>query len=535
LRGKSRDPGETLQWSLEPVQLINLVIPGFLGADRGTTTSEYWGSHLFDKGYPLYYSLYASPGLLLLALLGLRRPRDRIKILFMVSTLVFFLLSMLRLFPFFTLLSKIPGIGTIRYPVNYLGGSLLSISFLAAQGFEALRARQRSFRGFFSLAFSLSLAAVLAFFLLHDRLLAPLRQLFVITDPSLALALKSAIWYGLLALAVFSAILLAAQLATRGRSVLLWIFAGILVLDLSISNREINPTISPSFYDLPAFLSGKNLPLRVYRDPSLPDDLSAKGGQDRRLLNYLRSSLNPYASLGSVHYVYDRDFFTLYPSDLTAVMKKLKRASAGSRKKILADARCDYSISPRPLLESGLPPNMIEGQPVYFEPVSDGHDKPYFATTLVGVNSIGQALGLFDQQDFDPASSVIVYEDFGLGGGPFDNSGSRITVTEERAAKLTCSLATTQAGLAVFPRRYDPGWVARVDGQPVRILRSNLISIGILFSAGTHELTLEYSPASLTWGRIFSFLALLGLGEFAIVTIHRDKKIGRRLSPKTPC
>ena len=402
LRGKTRDPGETLRWSLEPVQLVNLIIPGFLGADRGNTTSEYWGSHLFDKGYPLYYSLYASPGLLLLALLGLGRPRDKIKTLFMVSALVFFFISMLRLFPFFAQLSKVPGIGTIRYPVNYLGGSLLSISFLAALGFEALRVRQRSFKGFLSLAFSLSFAAVIAFLFLHDRLLAPLRQLFVITDANLASALRSSIWYGLLAFAIFSAILLVTQIATRGRSALLWIFAGVLVLDLSISNRAINPTISSSFYDPPAFLSGKNLPLRVYRDPSLPDDLSDTVGHDRPFLNYLRSSLNPYTSIGSVQYVYDHDFFTLYPSDLTAVMKKLKRASAESRKKILEDARCDYSISPRPLLESGLAPTMIEGQPVYFEPVPDRHDKPYFAATLVQVHSVGQALALFDQKGFDP-------------------------------------------------------------------------------------------------------------------------------------
>ncbi len=532
LKGKSRDPGETLRWSLEPVQLVNLVVPGLLGADRGTTTSEYWGGHMFDKGYPLYYSLYASPGLLLLALLGLKKPRDRIKVLFMVSALVFFFLSMLRLFPFFTVLSKVPGIGTIRYPVNYLSGSLLSISFLAALGFETLRTQRKPFKIFLSLAFSLGLAAVVAFLLWHDKLLAPLLRLFVITNASFASELKNSIGYSLLAFTIFSAILLIVQISTRSKLALLWIFTGLLVLDLSISNRGINPTIAPSSYNAPAFLSDKNLPLRVYRDPSLPDDLSDTVGHDRRLLSYLRASLNPYTSIGSVHYIYDHDFFSLYSPDLAAVVQKLKRASAGSRKKILADARCDYSISPRSLLESGLPPAMIEGQPIYFEPVPDRHDKPYFAATLVKVNSTEQALSLFDQDGFDPASSVIVYEDLGFGRGPFRDAESQITVREEGAGRLACSFVTPQAGLAVLPIRYDPGWIAHIDGCRVRILRSNLISIGIRVPPGAHEATFLYSPKSLKYGRVVSLLTLLGLGIFTIVHHkRRDKKTDQYRDP----
>jgi len=531
LRGKARDPGETLRWSLEPIQLVNLAVPEFLGADRGSDTSEYWGRHLFDKDYPLYYSLYASPGLLLLALLGLTRPRDRIKIMLLASFGAFFILSTLRLFPFFSCLAKVPGIGLIRYPANYFGGSLLALSLLAALGFDACRTPSRTVRILLAWTFPLGLAAAAAFSLWPARFLLPLTRLFVISDARQIAALEGSIRYSLIATAAFSGILLAAQLEKRGARLLPGLFAGLLLLDLAVSNRGINPTAPPRFFDLPAIVSDAGRPVRVYRDPSLSDRLTDKVGSDLRYQRYLRSSLFPYTAAGPVEYVYDRDFFSLYSDDQVAVYEKLKRAKPETLRRILADARCDYAVSHESLLASGLAPLSVEGQAVYFEPVPAVRDRPYFASATVRVGSLERALALFDQADFEPATTAIVYEDLGLDARPPDEDEPAISVQEARAGKMACSLSTPRPALAVFPMRFSPGWVARLDGRRVSAFKVNLGSTGLMVPPGAHEVTIRYAPASLAWGAGLSLVTLMGLGLLAFGLGRRD---GRPMKGQEP-
>lgn len=525
LRGKSRDPQETLRWSLEPIQIVNLAIPGFLGADRGTETSEYWGSHLFDKGYPLYYSLYASPALLFLALLGLRRPRDKIRMLFIVSFVVFLFLSMLRLFPIFSLLSRIPGIGLIRYPVNYFGGALLSLSFLAAFGADELRNRipQRSSGIFFALAFFLNGALLAALSIWPGGFLGPLGRFFGLDEQRSLAGLAASLRHGFAAMLAFSGLILLTLAIRKFQKPLFWLLAGLFIADLFVSNRGINPTISPSFFDPPAFLSGLSFPVRVYRDPTLPDRLADRIGHGLRFQKYFGASLYPYTAAGSVHYVYDRDFFSLYPQNLAAVVKTVRQVGPETRRRMLADAGCDYSISHRPLIGSGVRPLMIEGQPVYFEPVHGGRHRPYLATKMVRVRTLGDALALYDRLDFDLGSSAIVYEEFPSDDSPASLGEAGINVIEEKEGKLDCAIVTPRPALAVFAIRFDPGWVARIDGRTVDILRSNLISSGVPVPAGAHHVTLRYSPKSVRVGAGISLLTLLALVALGLISGRRSR------------
>lgn len=517
LKGKAREPAETLRWSLEPIQLANLAFPDFLGADRGTAGSEYWGGHLFDKGYPLYYSLYASPGLLLLALLGLRRPRDKVRTFLVVSAFAFLLLSALRLFPFFALLSKLPGIGLIRYPVNYLGVSIVCLSFLAAFGLDAWRAPSRPQAALLSLVLGLSLASLLVLASWPGVFLKPLGRLFVIDDPRLLSLLSSSLRRGFVAAAAFSGVLLLAQATRKIRVPLLYGVIGLLIADLFVANRGINPTVSPAFYDPPPFLSAGERPVRICRDPALPDGLGDKAVRGLRLQSFLRDSLNPYTAVGSVQYVYDRDFFTLYPDDLALVIKKLRQADPATRRKMLADSGCDYSVSSRPLIASGSPPRLIEGLPVYFEPVPERRRGPYLAKGLVRVDSLEQALALFGRPDFAVGSSAIVYEQTGLETDPYQAGTMRIAVAEERPGTLVCATDAPRASLAVFPIRHDPRWTASVDGRRTAVIRANLISSALIVPKGHHRIVLEYAPASFKIGAAISLLSVFGLAACAFI------------------
>ncbi len=50
--------------------------------------------------------------------------------------------------------------------------------------------------------------------------------------------------------------------------------------------------------------------------------------------------------------------------------------------------------------------------------------------------------------------------------------------------------------LLVVSRPWDPGWRARVDGDPTNVVRANLAGLGVVSPAGQHEVELVYRPWS---------------------------------------
>ena len=51
--------------------------------------------------------------------------------------------------------------------------------------------------------------------------------------------------------------------------------------------------------------------------------------------------------------------------------------------------------------------------------------------------------------------------------------------------------------LLVVARPWDPGWRARVDGDPADVERANLAGLGVVSPAGEHVVELVYRPWSL--------------------------------------
>lgn len=524
LKRSTRNPQETLRWSLEPFQLVNLIIPGFFGGDRGNDTSEYWGRHLFDYHYPLYYSLYASPGLLLLALLGLKRPRNRIQVFLAVSAAVFLLMSMAHLLPFFPLITKLPGAGIVRYPVKYLSGSILAISLLAAIGFDRLY-REKTYGLRTTAVFvGTSIFALLIFIIGAGPILSILQRLFAITESSQLAMLKNSIIYALFVLILYSGLLFAISRARTRKDYLALLFSGLLLLDLAVWNRTVNPVVPKDYFSEPAFLEGKVKPLKVYRDETLPDNMIEKIGHDKRFQKYLRQSVFPYTLIGPVHYLYDQDFYQLYDKDYIKIVKKLRRSDLKTRRKILADNGAAFAISHMSLLRSGLSPHCIEGMPIYFEPVPDTRVFPYLTTSVVKAESIDEALGLFSKLDFEiHDSTTIVYEDVRVDEGNVACGGTPFEPLTVNTGLMTYSVKAPCRSLAVFAEHPAPGWRAFIDGKFVPILKANLTSFGIVVPEGAHTLTVRYSPSSFIWGGRVSVLTLLLIAAFLLIHTHKER------------
>ncbi len=525
LSRSSRDPQETLRWSLEPVQLVNLVVPGIFGNDRGTEDSEYWGGHLFDYHYPLYYSLYASPGLLLLAMIGLRKPRTRVQLFLAISAAVFLLVSLANFLPFFAFVAKLPGAGLIRYPVKYLGGTILALSFLGAIGFDRFFSQGSNCRRTAGFFMGFGILAALTYVLGSGPILRGLSRLFAITDPLHLVQLRRALWYTLAVFLLFGLILLVSSRVKALRPALGWAFLALLVADLGISNRGINPVAPVEFFAEPAFLKGRPGPLRVFRDGTLPDNKMEQVGHDQRFQSYLRQSLCPYTLIGPVHYVYDQDFYALYPKDYTAVVKKLRGADREARQKILADAGASFSVSHRSLLRSGLPPRYVEEVPVYFEPVARTRKFPYSTTSVIRTRSFTEALGYFDRPGFDPLETTVVDSDIHFSGDLCTDAGLSFSPLVVRSELMSYTVKAPRSALAVFCKNPVPGWQARLDGRPAPIVKAGLFSLGIVVPEGTHSLEIRYRPASVMYGLVISLLTLNALMACLIIRTFRGRDV----------
>jgi hypothetical protein len=80
--------------------------------------------------------------------------------------------------------------------------------------------------------------------------------------------------------------------------------------------------------------------------------------------------------------------------------------------------------------------------------------------------------------------------------------------------RLQAHCQVHRPALAVFVEQYEKGWRATVDGQPVPILRANLIMRALALGPGSHTIIMEYSTPGLCVGAIVSLLcltAMLGL------------------------
>jgi hypothetical protein len=113
----------------------------------------------------------------------------------------------------------------------------------------------------------------------------------------------------------------------------------------------------------------------------------------------------------------------------------------------------------------------------------------------------------------------------GPGRPPVPCSFEEFTTTRLRAR------CTAEApGLAVFVEQYAPGWSATVDGVPAPVLRANTTVRAVPVPAGTHVVTLTFSPPGLATGAL---LGLLGLCLLAWLVLCPSG--GRRLGVRPTC
>jgi len=534
LLGRTERAAQSAQWPLELVQLFNLPFPHFLGNDREPGHDDFWGRHLFDQQFPLYYSLYMGVGALLLFLFGLRKPWDRRQKIILLMFFVFFLLACGRYSPFFFLYRFVPLLSSIRYPIKFFLGSVFCLSILAALGFdEVAHARKPGRMAVFALAVCSGMD--LSIFLLFKRpTIGVLNKLFIIDKDASFRELGRSVETGLVLLAVY-ALIFFLLFRSKGRDrVLGWALIALAVLDPAYHNRYVNPTVPASFYDKPPLPGGLRAPLAIYRDELYSTFLKETMGDSVRLLGFFHKSLYPFTRMGDgVRYVFNWDFYGTYSRRYIDLKEAFKGLPPNGKFKILKYIGCAAHIGYEPLFSRESAQRLqVEGVDVWLERIAETGASPYIAFRVVRAAEVKDKLGIFAGESFDPLKEIITEKDILLPEslGKTDAKAGAVLIRKEVQGRGWYSVSLPCEGIAVFPGNAAPGWHARIDGRRTEVFEANLFAKGVLVPAGDHEIVLRYLPASFLWGVVISLASIGLIPAGAFVLGRRAKRRARRAS-----
>ena len=528
---------QSIDWPLDLLQLPNMSFPHVLGNDREPGHHDFWGWHLFDRHFPLYYSIYMGFGALLLVLLGLRRPWDRRRKALIGATAVFFLLACGRYSPFFFLYRITPFLSSIRYPVKFFLGSVFCLSLLAGFGLdEATAGRLPGRKSTRTLALVSGICLGL-FLIFKGRILSVINALLIIEKDSSLRELGLSVMTGLVLLAVYAVVFVLLSRAWAWRPAFGWVLIALALVDPAYHNRWINPTAPASFYSTPPIMADLKSPLAVYRAEDYFLDRRERSGSNVRFLSYYHNTLYPLSAMGDgVQYIFNLDFYGTYPKRYRELVQKVKELPAESQLQVLRWLGCNYFISDNPMFSKETARKVVvETFPVFIEAITDRAAAPYVVFSTRRISGAEDGLGLFLSPGFDPYREVLAERDLGLAQGPgFPNAGvaepSRFTSMEVSQGRGRYRVTLFRAGVAVFPGNYARGWRAWIDGRRSEVFEANLLAKGLVVPAGEHEVVLRYLPGSFIWGSAVSLATIIFLTGATLVARSRARRRGRPAS-----
>jgi hypothetical protein len=98
----------------------------------------------------------------------------------------------------------------------------------------------------------------------------------------------------------------------------------------------------------------------------------------------------------------------------------------------------------------------------------------------------------------------------------------QVQLLEYKPGRVKLRTSSVTPAVLRFSERYDPDWIALVDGKEAKVLRTDFIFQGVYLNPGMHEVLFEYSPSkTLLW---FQALGFLIVAAAAVILIIRRNK-----------
>ncbi|MGD8395272.1 MAG: YfhO family protein [Candidatus Eiseniibacteriota bacterium] len=134
-----------------------------------------------------------------------------------------------------------------------------------------------------------------------------------------------------------------------------------------------------------------------------------------------------------------------------------------------------------------------------------------------------ETLARLVEPGFDPLAVALVDGDPGPLAGP--GVGGQVRFTERGLNRLELEVESDGAALLVVSDTWDPGWEARVDGEPRHLWRANHAFRAVRVEGGRQSVELTYHDPRLRAGLLVTLAAALG-----IVALLAARPLARRWS-----
>jgi len=514
-------------WPLELIQLTDQTFPHILGDDRQPGHNDFWGGHLFNTWYPLYYSLYLGFGALLLFFLSLFFWKEKKIKIWGALGILFFLMACGKYSPFFIIYLHVPILSSIRFPVKFFIGTIFCLCLMAGYSLDLLR-KEIPPAVFKRILAGTPALMLLLFLIFKKHIVQGLSQLFVIDKPSLKDQLSNSILLGLLIFGVYAIFFNFIDKIKIRRDILLTLLLILCLLDPIYHNRYINPTVGETYFQPPQILQDINPPTTIYRSMILPFTMGVEGIEKLRIMSFYRQTLFPFSGLPyGIRYAFCGDFMATYPSYQKQLMKKVNSLRPEDKLKILRYLGCEYYIGNQPMFfPEAARKIVVEGYTQYIEKISEEPAKPKVVFMAVQAEGLDQKLKIFINPEFDPQKEVVVDqsvkvpEKFIFNGvqakdagaeGDLITSNYSIEILEEKSGFGRYRASLDKDGIVVFPFNWAKGWKAWIDGKKTAVFEANLFSKGLIVPAGEHEIMLKYWPDSFVIGSVLSLISLGGI------------------------
>jgi hypothetical protein len=102
-----------------------------------------------------------------------------------------------------------------------------------------------------------------------------------------------------------------------------------------------------------------------------------------------------------------------------------------------------------------------------------------------------------------------------------------VTNLERGADWVSAVVNLARGGVVVHGSNYSAGWLARVDGEPVPVMRVDGFLQGVYVPAGNHHLEFVYRPV---WFRVGAAVSILTLGLLILVFWHKGVNVGATIN-----
>jgi len=527
--------GETLGWSLHPLQATGLVVPPYFDGPGGGFDFH----RLPVARLPWLYSAYLGLPVVALAAAGASPNRTRFSVTWGVVAVLGLFFALGEHNPLVPPLMELPvGLRLFRYPEKMVLLTAIAVPVLAARGVDALRGEEAFAAVRALLACGLVvIAGAVAPALLED----PVREIVSRREgvPEAALDPRwvlEALERGRLHVAAIGAAVAVALLARRrlGGSALVATLGVVAVVDLATVNPGAAP-LGPAEWigaepdvveDLPRKEIGPSFRVRttpVVGDPHLV--FVRTGATSFEQQRFLFRTMSPNRAM--IHRVPAEDgteaFRPVHDDWRSEILGQLP---VDLRIRYLRLASTAYFLE-RPGALDGVAGVEVERSTVRgleWHAIEDPLPRAYLVRRAVVEPDSVAGVNRLVAGGEDPRR--VAYVDRGPGlEGPAERVEGAVRWLESGNHTVTLATSRPDSTLLVLTDTAYPGWTATVDGRRVPIVRANWHFRGVYLPPGDHVVRFDYRPRGVVPAAGVSFVTLVLL----ILVVARGTGRGKDL------